>query len=493
MPPPTKIGKYEVLEQVGTGTFATVYKCRHPFLDRTLAVKVCTAQDETLRRRFTREAEIVADLDHPNVVRVFDFGISDEGPYIVQEFLDGEDLRAKIRDREPMTYLQRVSYLLHVAQGLAYAHSKGVVHRDIKPGNIRILGDDRVKIMDFGIAKLAHSEERLTKAGAILGTAGYLPPEQVLGRPADQRADIFSFGAMAYHLLTFHRPFPGDNVKELLRQVLKVDPEPLSTYWPGCPAELQAVLSKCMEKEPGDRYSSFSSVISELAGVATQLNPFDGAERDISDELPSPSYEISRPEGDAHGTIPLDSGPNRRKERWWRWLSGLRFPNVPSRKLKKAAGRFDLSFLDRFFGGRAAGATLAVVTAVLLIAVVIWAAGRRTSAEDVLSDLPQVASDGVEASRIGEEGAMVVAATPWGVVSRVSTADGTQVALPPERVTPLSLAVGPGRYRVEISNPYSETSEVCLVDVVASSVGRCEVNFYDMDAVEYFKEGGWWP
>lgn len=493
MPQPAKIGKYVVLEQVGTGTFATVYKCQHPFLERTLAVKVCTAQDETLRRRFTREAEIVADLDHPNIVRVFDFGISDEGPYIVQEFLDGEDLRAKIRDREPMTYLQRVSYLLHIAQGLAYAHSKGVVHRDIKPGNIRILGDDRVKIMDFGIAKLAHSEERLTKAGAILGTAGYLPPEQVLGRPADQRADIFSFGAMAYHLLTFHRPFPGQNVKELLRQVLKVDPDPVTRYWPGCPPQLQAVLTKCMEKEPGERYSSFGLVISELTAVATQLNPFDGAERTVSDEFPA--FEATG-QGDTHGTIPLDAGPNRRKERWWRWFASFSMPRLPAKtrkSIKGLLGRADWSFLDRFFGSRIAGFALIGFAIALLVGVAMWAAGRRGSAADALAGLPQVASDGVEAVRVSEEGAMQVSATPWGVVARVTTADGTNVALPPERVTPLNLAVGPGRYRVEISNPYSDTNATCQVEVVAAAVGRCSVRFYDMDAIEYFKESGWWP
>ena len=231
MPAVRKIGKYQVLDEIGRGTFSVVYKCRHPFLERSLAIKVCETEDPDVLQRFSSEAQIASGLDHRNIVRVFDYGVTEEGPYLVEELLEGEDLEAKIELRTPISYLERIGILIQIAQGLAYAHSQGVLHRDVSPSNVRVLDDGLVKIMDFGIARLVSSDVRTTKAGSILGTAGYLPPEQVLGKATDERSDIFSFGALAYHLLSYERPFPGESLKELLRGVLKVEPPLLSTQF----------------------------------------------------------------------------------------------------------------------------------------------------------------------------------------------------------------------------------------------------------------------
>ncbi|HVS04498.1 MAG TPA: serine/threonine-protein kinase, partial [Thermoanaerobaculia bacterium] len=191
-----KIGKYEVLEKIGMGGFGVVYKGRDPFIKRFVAIKTCGTEDDDIRLRFFREAEIAGNLQHRNVVTVYDFGFHDGVPYLVQEFLSGEDLDQGIKRRDALSEERKLEILLQVAAGLEYAHSQGVIHRDIKPGNVRVLDGGRVKIMDFGIAKLANVESQLTRTGMTLGTASYLAPEQIKGEAITPAADVFSFGVL---------------------------------------------------------------------------------------------------------------------------------------------------------------------------------------------------------------------------------------------------------------------------------------------------------
>jgi len=166
-----KIGKYEVVRKIGQGGFGVVYEGRDPLIKRRVAIKTCSAEDEEIRRRFFREAEIAGNLQHRHVVTVFDLGVQEGVPYLVQEYLPGEDLAHKIKRKDVLDEYTKLSYLAQVAEGLEYAHRQGVVHRDIKPANIRILDDDSVKIMDFGIAKLASAETQLTHTGMEIGRA----------------------------------------------------------------------------------------------------------------------------------------------------------------------------------------------------------------------------------------------------------------------------------------------------------------------------------
>ncbi len=189
-----KIDKFEVTGKLGQGSFGVVYKGRDPFLKRDVAIKVCTAGDEALRQRFFREAEIAGRLEHRNIVSVFALGFESGVPFLVQEFLEGEDLRQALERAAPMSGVLRLEILLQVAEGLAYAHEQGVIHRDVKPANVRLVADGRVKVIDFGIAKLASDESQLTQKGVTMGTASYLPPEQVRGGDTDHRADIFPSG-----------------------------------------------------------------------------------------------------------------------------------------------------------------------------------------------------------------------------------------------------------------------------------------------------------
>ena len=272
-----RIGKYEVLEKIGEGGFGAVYKGRDPFIKRLVAIKLCLSGDEAVRRRFLREAEIAGTLRHRNIVTAYDFGFSPSGPYLVQEYLSGEDLKEKIRRRDPLEPGRKLGYLRQVALGLEYAHAQGVLHRDIKPGNVRILDNDRVKLLDFGIAKLLSADSRLTEQGSILGTAGYLPPEQLLGRELDGRADVFSFGALAYELLTYRPPFAGATVTEMFKQVLGGEPPPIAESWSDCPPDLAALIARCLAKDPARRFPGFAEVTAELTPIVARVRATERA------------------------------------------------------------------------------------------------------------------------------------------------------------------------------------------------------------------------
>jgi serine/threonine-protein kinase len=264
-----QLGKYEILGRVGEGGFGTVWKGRDPFLKRTVAIKTCTSENEELRRRFLREAEIAGGLHHPNVVVVHDFGFHDEVPYLVQEFLSGEDLSAIVKRHDAVPLATKLRWLADVARGLEYAHSRGVVHRDVKPSNVRVLDDGTAKVMDFGIAKLAEmNSQQLTRTGTAMGTVGYMAPEQVNGQPVDHRADVFAFGVLAYELLTYERPFEAETLSRAFYRILHEDPRPLTALVPGVPPDLERIVLRCLAKDPHHRYGSCREVLADLERVA---------------------------------------------------------------------------------------------------------------------------------------------------------------------------------------------------------------------------------
>ena len=202
---------------------ARVYRGRDALLSRDVAVKTCTSDDERLRRRFLHEAKIAAGLQHPHIVTVHDFGFEGDMPYMVQEYLTGEDLTEKIARRN-LSFKERARYLLHIAQGLAYAHDHNVVHRDIKPGNIRITDDGQLRILDFGIARLLGQTRPFTTDGVTLGTVGYMAPELLSDDEVDWRCDIFSYGVVAYELLAYSLPFQGDTFVRISYRLLNEEP-----------------------------------------------------------------------------------------------------------------------------------------------------------------------------------------------------------------------------------------------------------------------------
>ena len=258
------IGKYEVVEKIGEGGFGTIFKGFDPHIRRFVAIKSCSSEEQELRSRFFHEAQIAGNLQHRHIVTVYDFGVQDGVPYLVQEYLSGEDLDRKIKRKDAIPLAEKLLYLIHVARGLEYAHSKGVVHRDIKPANVRILEDGTAKIMDFGIAKLTNQDTGLTQTGMTLGTAAYLAPEQIRGETIGPGTDIFSWGVTAWELLSFSRPFAGQHISTVLYQILNEPQPPLRDVAPDVPAEVIAVVDHCLEKKPERRYPSCTELLRDL-------------------------------------------------------------------------------------------------------------------------------------------------------------------------------------------------------------------------------------
>jgi Tol biopolymer transport system component len=282
----TRLGPYEIVAPLGAGGMGEVYRAHDSRLGREVAVKVLPAGfsvDHERLRRFEQEARAAGALNHPNILGVYDIGTHDGAPYVVSELLDGETLRARIAD-SPLPQRKAVDYATQIAKGLAAAHERGIVHRDLKPDNLFVTRDGRVKILDFGLAKMtdsqaAESETRFanaapqTTAGTTLGTVGYMSPEQVRGQKVDHRSDIFSFGVVLYEMLTGRRAFQGDSAVETMNAILKEDPKPAGNGGPPLPPGLDRIVLHCLEKSPEERFQSARDVafdIEALSGTSSQ-------------------------------------------------------------------------------------------------------------------------------------------------------------------------------------------------------------------------------
>jgi class 3 adenylate cyclase len=263
-----RLGPYEILAPLGAGGMGEVYRARDPRLGRDVAVKVlrdATSGDPDRLRRFEQEAKAAGALNHPNLLSVYDVGAHEGVPYLVFELLQGTTLR-DLLGPEPLSIRKAVDYGVQVARGLAAAHDKGIVHRDLKPENVFVTEDGRVKILDFGLAKLRPVPDALrsdvatasaiTEAGTVLGTVGYMSPEQVSGHPADPRSDIFSFGSVLYEMLTGRRAFKGGTPVETMNAILKEEPGALSSASAALPTGVERVVRRCLEKRREDRFES---------------------------------------------------------------------------------------------------------------------------------------------------------------------------------------------------------------------------------------------
>ena len=267
-----KVGKYLIVAMIGSGAMGDVYRAHDAKLNRDVAVKTMAelyASDDQLVQRFRREAQSAAALNHPNVVTVFDFGSEQGKFYLAMELLDGADLKELIASRSLNDLWDKLDVMEQIAEGLAYAHKQGVVHRDLKPANIRILPNGRVKIMDFGLARIGSSD--MTRAGMVMGTPNYMSPEQVRGTKADARSDIFSLGAVFYELLSGKKAFNADSMHTILYKVLEEEPEPVRNWVPGLPAPFVAFVERCLAKDPANRYPHAGEMRDALRKVREAL------------------------------------------------------------------------------------------------------------------------------------------------------------------------------------------------------------------------------
>ncbi|HEX6737850.1 MAG TPA: serine/threonine-protein kinase, partial [Vicinamibacteria bacterium] len=282
------IGKYQIVRILGHGGMGTVYEAVDPTIRRKVAVKTMMpdqAQTPELRARFKREAQAAGGLRHRNIVTVYDLGEARGQPYIAMEYIEGTDLEKIIQGREPYSLEWKLDILRQVCEGLAYAHKNGIVHRDVKPANIRVTPDAEVKIMDFGIAHLQSSN--LTKSGLVLGTVHYMSPEQIEGLRVDHRADIFSVGAIAYELLAYRRPFDGESLTNVMYKIMHEAPDtgylPATAYSPG----LEQIVLKALERAADARYQSLEEMLADLVRLVRETAPKLEAARTAPMAIPS--------------------------------------------------------------------------------------------------------------------------------------------------------------------------------------------------------------
>jgi eukaryotic-like serine/threonine-protein kinase len=279
------LGPYEIVAPLGAGGMGEVYRARDARLGRDVAIKIlpeAASRDPSRLRRLELEARAAGALNHPNVLSVYDVGVEAECPYVVSELLEGEPLHERIR-RGPLPLGRAVDFAVQIARGLAAAHEKGIVHRDLKPENVFVTRDGHIKILDFGLAKLDQAEPladratgglfpgshgRSTTAGTLLGTVGYISPEQVRGEPADARSDLFSFGVILYEMLTGGPPFQRDTAVESLHAILREEPAWLSDRNPNIPPALDRVVVRCLEKSPDARFQSARDLAFHLEAIS---------------------------------------------------------------------------------------------------------------------------------------------------------------------------------------------------------------------------------
>src|SRR6202171_5705677 len=331
----TNLGNYKILDKLGAGGQGTVYKALDNKLGRTVVVKVLPpelTEKVANLKRFEREARLASALDHPNICTIFDLNEIDGVHYIAMQYIEGRNVRELVSGR-PLELQSALSIAIQVTEALAVAHARGIIHRDIKAGNVMVTSGGQAKVLDFGLAKLLDDDAALTsgihhteitEVGVPYGTATYAAPEQALGDRVDSRADIFSTGVLIYEMLTGTWPFRGKTSVDVRHAVLHDAPVPLAQARPGAtPPRLQEILDKALAKDPGDRYQRVSELRDDLKGVLREISPGAVSQFDEVTPLTAPRHMGPK-------------GPMARALRWFKSItgseSGSTSSTVPLRK-----------------------------------------------------------------------------------------------------------------------------------------------------------------
>src|SRR5688572_1935397 len=295
LPPGSRIDRFEIRSLIGSGGMGTLYLARDtsPNTYRLVALKLLTASldSEELRERFGREARALASLSHPNVVSIHECGEYRGSPYIVMEYVRGETLAEKIQRKAPLSLSDKLKLMMELCAGLAHAHEAGIIHRDIKPANLMVDHHGSLRLLDFGIARVVESGltlagVQMTQINMRIGTPGYMSPEQYEGAEIDRRSDIFAVGAVFYELLAYREAFPGKTTRQIEKKVLESEPERLTTQIDGLDPDIEAVVTKALQKNPDRRFQDAAEMERALTKVWWRLGL---AEPTLSAPRPTPS------------------------------------------------------------------------------------------------------------------------------------------------------------------------------------------------------------
>ena len=336
--PGTQVGRYEIQRRLGRGGMGTVYAAHDPVLGRMVAIKVFLSDLDLpdAAERFTREARSAAALNHANIVTTHDYGEFSSQPYIVMEYIQGETLTEIIRRKAPVSPAEKLRWIEELCTGVAYAHRIGVIHRDIKPTNLMIDRSGRLKILDFGIARMLGS--LASHATALIGTPGYMAPEQILGGTIDYRSDLFSIGVVSYELLSYAEAFPGDTLPTITHRILSDEPIPLTQLIPDINRELVDIVERSLKKSAEERFADAESLRVAISALRRQFDGDSGGW-----DATAPTMARSTPPG---GGIKRDSGSQRRVEQNAVGVAQLTPPPDPSKTNREEIVRRRLAQID---------------------------------------------------------------------------------------------------------------------------------------------------
>jgi serine/threonine protein kinase len=319
----TTLSHYRILQPVGAGGMGVVYKAMDTRLDRVVALKFLpqmVAGDDLQKARFLQEARAVSGLDHPNICTIHEVDETDQGGlFFAMAFYEGETLKARI-ERGPLAIHDALDVAIQIAQGLAKAHDAGIVHRDVKPGNVMLTPDGLVKILDFGLAKIADGRTSMTQLGTAVGTVSHMSPEQVLGRPVDTRSDIWALGVVLYECVTGQLPFQGETNLATSTAILHAMPTPLTGMRVGVPVEVERVVGRALAKNSDDRYQTVKDMLSELRRIKRDS---DG---EVSVDAVSAARPRFRPETESSDDLEYHEAIRSARQRIWihqTWFPGI--------------------------------------------------------------------------------------------------------------------------------------------------------------------------
>jgi eukaryotic-like serine/threonine-protein kinase len=480
-------GRYEVIERAGKGGMAEVYRARDDLLGREVALKVLSERfslDKSFVERFRREAQAAANLSHPNIVSLYDYGSDESTYFIVMEFIDGRALSDVISAEAPLMPERAADIAIEVASALQRAHSAGLVHRDIKPGNIMITSAGQTKVTDFGIARALSrdGETTMTQTGMVIGTAAYLSPEQAQGNAVDARSDVYSLGCVLYEMLTARPPFEGDTPLSIAYKHVRENPTPPSASNPDVPRELDAIVLKAMAKNPDNRYSSATEMQQDLqrylGGQTVLATPLLGDETTVAAAVGGGTQVMQRPDTSVY---PVEPQRSRRGAGFWILLSLLilaLFGGLAWLLLDNLLGQEDGGGTTRVEVPSLVGRKLATARAVLeergLTAEVRRTTSRRRPANEVLKQDPE------GGQRVPENSAveLVVSSGPpqvgvpslegQSVEEAAATLEGVNLRLG-EQTQETSSEVEEGLVIGQSPAPDERVDEGSKVDVVVSS------------------------